>query len=468
MPDRKEKPIRQMVFDFLGVSKVETFSDLVNKWEQFVTITSTEIRTHLNKHLTPELDAYGEYVKGADAIDIVTVNMVLDMIQDPQMRQLLKGYNWDKVVQSFRFLTKVDNLDADHKEFSVVSFRMRIIYEGLLRLSDNDQIWGRTGREKREKTTIPEIKREEGGRDAPITERRQIRLTKLQVVKLTEQIRRLFITSLALSEMKAGDERTRAQIVTQFINNTGQVKYSLMKKTQVDVFNDKGEVEIQLVEADFNRKEKGLIEREIGMAASNLLRTQQTKFFNALRGVPWHRFEGSETIQSQFNKQIMQVAQGKKPKKYSSTTTKSGAAKPKNKKAKVVRSRPNKFKQIKIPPMRAAPREQPDANKERETAKLITLINKRLPAEVRRNMGRPALINQTGRFSNSVTLESLRSTAGGLSGVYNYMTSPYETFENTGKTIWPTGYNPKPLIAKSVRNLAMAYTTQKLASLRRR
>ena len=118
--------------------------------------------------------------------------------------------------------------------------------------------------------------------------------------------------------------------------------------------------------------------------------------------------------------------------------------------------------------MRAAQRERPDANQERETAKLVTLINKRLPAEVRRNMGRPALINQTGRFSNSVRLESLRATSGGLSGVYNYMTSPYETFENTGRTRWPNGYNPKPLIAKSVRNLAMQYTTQKLASLRRR
>jgi hypothetical protein len=60
MPDRKERPLRQLVFDFLGVSKVETFSDLVDKWESFVTITSTEVRTHLNKHLTPELDAFEE------------------------------------------------------------------------------------------------------------------------------------------------------------------------------------------------------------------------------------------------------------------------------------------------------------------------------------------------------------------------------------------------------------------------
>ena len=31
----------------------------------------------------------------------------------------------------------------------------------------------------------------------------------------------------------------------------------------------------------------------------------------------------------------------------------------------------------------------------------------------------------------------------------------YETFENTGTRRWPTGYNPKPLITKSIRELAV-------------
>ena len=95
------------------------------------------------------------------------------------------------------------------------------------------------------------------------------------------------------------------------------------------------------------------------------------------------------------------------------------------------------------------------------------LINKRLPAEVRRNMGRPALINQTSRFSNSTEVQNLRQTKAGLSGEYTYQLSPYETFENTGRYRWPSGYNPKPLISKSIRNLALQYTEQKLVSLRR-
>ena len=38
---------------------------------------------------------------------------------------------------------------------------------------------------------------------------------------------------------------------------------------------------------------------------------------------------------------------------------------------------------------------------------------------------------------------------------------PYETFENTGERQWSPGYNPKPLIAKSVRSLAQQITKRK-------
>jgi hypothetical protein len=82
-------------------------------------------------------------------------------------------------------------------------------------------------------------------------------------------------------------------------------------------------------------------------------------------------------------------------------------------------------------------------------------------------MGRPALRNQTGRFANSTEVQNLRKTKAGISGEYTYQLSPYETFENTGRARWPKGYNPKPLIAKSIRELALGVTEEKLVSLRR-
>ena len=99
--------------------------------------------------------------------------------------------------------------------------------------------------------------------------------------------------------------------------------------------------------------------------------------------------------------------------------------------------------------------------KELNLGKVKTSINRKLGAEIRRNMGRPALINQTGRFSDSAELVSLRQAQNSKIGTYNYQLRPYETFENNGDRQWPAGFNPKPLIAKSIRNLAVGTITDK-------
>jgi len=98
--------------------------------------------------------------------------------------------------------------------------------------------------------------------------------------------------------------------------------------------------------------------------------------------------------------------------------------------------------------------------------KLKYLVNRSLGAEIRRNMGRPALINRTGTFSNSAELVNLRETPAGYTGEYTYQMDPYQTFENEGRKQWPTGYNPKPLIAKSIRNVALRHVEGKF-TLRR-
>jgi len=119
---------------------------------------------------------------------------------------------------------------------------------------------------------------------------------------------------------------------------------------------------------------------------------------------------------------------------------------------------------------------------EKGTERPITLnalkskINRSLPAEIRRNMGRPALINRTGQFSNSARVLNLRDTGKTITGEYTYTLTGggqsknkkgvYSTFENLGTKQWPTGYNPKPLIAKSIKNLAARHVDRKF-TLRR-
>lgn len=109
-----------------------------------------------------------------------------------------------------------------------------------------------------------------------------------------------------------------------------------------------------------------------------------------------------------------------------------------------------------------------------ELAMTKKYIQGRLPAEVRRNMGRPQLMNRTGQFSQSVKLLSLTPAANTVVAKYTYTlsgggnsknrTGVYSTFENSGR--WPQAYNPKPLIAKSIRNLAMGRINEKLTTRR--
>ncbi len=180
--------------------------------------------------------------------------------------------------------------------------------------------------------------------------------------------------------------------------------------------------------------------------------------------------EGSKAITNEAMKQLTDTALGKKPKPYKGNSPNLKLAKAKMKpfsNAKRLKKAITASGRIKVPALAARVMLEAGSTEEQlNVIKLKSMINKRLPAEIRRNMGRPALINQTGRFSNS-TKVNLRETKAGISGEYTYLTSPYETFENTGSRKWPTGYNPKPLIAKSIRSLALGLTTQKLVSLRR-
>ena len=86
---------------------------------------------------------------------------------------------------------------------------------------------------------------------------------------------------------------------------------------------------------------------------------------------------------------------------------------------------------------------------------MTKLMNKRLPKAVINNMGRPALRNRSGRFAESVNIESITPAARTLMVRYTYRLNPYETFEPGGARDWPSGYNPKPLISKSIRGLAL-------------
>ena len=95
------------------------------------------------------------------------------------------------------------------------------------------------------------------------------------------------------------------------------------------------------------------------------------------------------------------------------------------------------------------------------------IMNKALPARIKQNMTGSALKNRSGRFAESVRVDQVSPAAKTLVIKYTYRLNPYETFENTGKRKWPTGYNPKTLIAKSIRQLALELMGIKMITTRR-
>ena len=85
---------------------------------------------------------------------------------------------------------------------------------------------------------------------------------------------------------------------------------------------------------------------------------------------------------------------------------------------------------------------------------MIGLINKELPAVVENNMGRPRLESQTGDFARSVELTDVITTPQGFPSFgYTYDLDPYKTFE-VGGAQGSRDYDPRPLIDRSIRQVA--------------
>lgn len=88
--------------------------------------------------------------------------------------------------------------------------------------------------------------------------------------------------------------------------------------------------------------------------------------------------------------------------------------------------------------------------------RMITMINKRLPDTVRKNMQPPALENRSGRFADSVRVTEVAQTPRGFPSVgYTYQRRPYEVFEMGSPGPWSSPErDPRKLIDKSIREIA--------------
>ena len=266
-------------------------------------------------------------------------------------------------------------------------------------------------------------------------------------------------------------EVNKIRDVQEFINTEKNKYYEVLK----------GQANIKLkIELENDNNFKSYYEKSFGrnisrMASKGTTEKLITKKF--LDEINITGIRGSTPLEDAVVKDLATIAVGKKPKAQRFTSNKRTKVTPPTSKLPIF-STPTKLVSLQKEAkqatkfvtgtrlVRTQKRESGGGVTQRELNKLRIQINRRLPAEVRRQMGRPALINRTGTFSNSVELTDLRPGPKTVIGEYTYQLNPYETFENTGAREWPNGYNPKPLITKSIRNLALQYTKEKF-TLRR-
>jgi len=248
-----------------------------------------------------------------------------------------------------------------------------------------------------------------------------------------------------------------------------------LKDKIIDTVNGKVKLELRAESPEYN-KFKSRYE-SLMLTATDQLTAGKTNdaLEKFLKTVDIGDVTGSPAIENKIVKDITDIARGKKVKPSRTRTRTTKRAKTGKKGRKISKNNLKKLTKATragkailakgaITPGKA--QKGKTGREQLDLAKVQIAINQKLPAEVRRNMGRPALINQTGRFSNSVRLTGLRQAPASVVADYTYQLNPYETFENNGDKQWPAGYNPKPLIAKSIRNLAAAFIDQKF-TLRR-
>ena len=99
------------------------------------------------------------------------------------------------------------------------------------------------------------------------------------------------------------------------------------------------------------------------------------------------------------------------------------------------------------------------------TASLTVLMQQMLHDTIQKNMHRPNLHYQSGRFAKSVKVEGItRARDGALTAFLSYMRYPYATFEAGGKQ-GDKGYYPSRLINQSAREIATKLTKERFTSV---
>ncbi len=121
---------------------------------------------------------------------------------------------------------------------------------------------------------------------------------------------------------------------------------------------------------------------------------------------------------------------------------------------------------LKVPDIRHFRSDEPKAT----NFNLLAILQAKINDQVVSNMGtgsdKRILNYRTGRLSESVEVRNLsESRQGMITAFYSYMKNPYATFSEGGKQEYPKTRDPKTLISKSIREIAMPYVGSRMRAV---
>jgi hypothetical protein len=227
------------------------------------------------------------------------------------------------------------------------------------------------------------------------------------------------------------------------------LNYKLTRHIDNRMFNNKLEYTIifpELKKANLGKKEEAALYFAVEEATNQFVELYKDKLVD---------LKGSKSIIKATSETVTEMLIGKGVKGYKKTDK--GRLKGKRTAKRV------KTKAAVIPRLRD------EKGQFTSAMNIQAILDQRIKQQVQDNMGQGgALVNRTGRFAQSVSVEKvMQSRQGVLTAFYTYMKSPYQTFER-GYAQGSLRRDPRKIISRSIREIAMETLNHKLPIRTRR
>ncbi len=273
-------------------------------------------------------------------------------------------------------------------------------------------------------------------------------------------------------KITGSDKEAKVDLIEHLRNiaEAGPERLELKWQKDVELVSgkSKGSIEIEMEYEQLNQF-KGRLASWVGEIFSKIIEKDEEIFEEVFAGIDITKIKGSPTMEEDIENAFVEYLGRGRKKNYRAkkpTPTKD-ADKSISKKTAKPKGRRKRTKTATTVPLLKKPRgpaKRPGAAS--MPLKIMVMLNSQLPSVVEKNMQPPALEKRTGRFAASTRVTDVATTAQGFPSIgYTYQKNPYQTFE-TGFKQGSSERDPRKLIDKSIREIAVQFALGRLYTRR--